>query len=116
MSKKKRRSKPQAQPSEPVRTGRKTLLACLLAFLFGAVITVGVVMLISHGGRPYISLRSSTNISPTPDDAGRRSVADLTAMSDAELEQVDVVEMNISVAREIPVQPAVRRPECPSGL
>ena len=40
---------------------------------------------------------------PPADGTGdRRSVAQLISLSDAELEQVDIVEMNIAVAREIP--------------
>ncbi|MFP4140769.1 MAG: transglutaminase family protein [Phycisphaerae bacterium] len=100
MSKKKRRSKPQTQQPEPVKTGCKTLLNYLLAFAFGVVITGGVVMLIGQGGVPNTNQPNPAK--PSPVVAGHRSVADLMALSDAELEQVDVVEMNIAVAREIP--------------
>jgi hypothetical protein len=100
MSKKKRRSKPQTQPPGPVKTGRKTLLSYLLAFAFGAVITGGVAMLIAQGGK--LDAYQPAAVRPSPGVAGHRSVADLMALSDAELEQVEVVEMNIAVAREIP--------------
>jgi hypothetical protein len=100
MSKKKRRSKPQAQPPDPVKTGRKALVNYLLAFAFGVVITGGIAMLIAQGGkRDTYQLNGAK---PSPGVAGHRSVGDLMALSDAELEQVDIVEMNIAVAREIP--------------
>ena len=43
-------------------------------------------------------------VSDPPDDSagGQRSVTQLISLSDAELERVDIVEMNIAVAREIP--------------
>jgi hypothetical protein len=45
MSRKKRKSRPQAQRPEPVKTGRKTFLNYLLAFAFGAVIATTVTIL-----------------------------------------------------------------------
>jgi len=98
MSKKRRRSK--TQPPEPVKTGRKMLLNYLLAFAFGAVITGGVAMLIAQGGKPDTNQPDGAKLPPAI--AGHRSVADLMALSDAELEQVDVVEMSTAVAKEIP--------------
>ena len=44
----------------------------------------------------------ATHPSNAPTAASHRSVAQLIALSDAELEKVDIVEMNIAVAREIP--------------
>lgn len=100
MSQKRSRSQPQARPSEPVKTGRKVLLNHLLAFVFGVVITGGVAMLVVQGGKP--STDQPAAVRPSLGIAGHRTVADLMALSDAELEQVDIVEMNIAVARELP--------------
>ena len=100
MAKKKRKSRPQEQKTQPVKTGRKTLLNYLLVFAFGAVIAGGVVLLITQGGVSGINPNSSTQTSTGV--AGHRSVAQLMALSDAGLEQVDIVEMSVAVAREIP--------------
>jgi len=83
-----------------VKTARKTLLSCLLAFAFGAVITGGVALLMTQASesnsKRNTASRSSSGL------VGHRTVAQLVALSDAELERADVVEMNIAVAREIP--------------
>jgi hypothetical protein len=100
MSEKRRRSKPQAQPPEPVKPGRKALLNYLLAFAFGLVITGGVAMLIAQGGK--LDTYRPNGASRSPGIAGHRTVADLMALSDPELEQIDVIEMNVAVAPEIP--------------
>lgn len=85
---------------EPVKTDRKTLLNYLLTFAFGAVIAAGVVLLITQGDAGGVNSNSSLHSSSGV--AGHRSVADLMALPDSELEHVDIVEMNIAVAREIP--------------
>lgn len=76
------------------------MLNYLLAFAFGAVIASGVTLLFAKGGSNETNPNTSTHASSGV--AGDRTVAELVALSDAELERVDIVEMNIAVAREIP--------------
>ena len=64
MSKKRRRSKPQAQQPDPVKSGRKALLNYLLPFAFGVVITGGVAMLIAQGGKPDTTSPTERNLLP----------------------------------------------------
>ena len=71
-----------------------------MGFALGAVVTVGVAMLIAQGGPDDRKQSDSSHSSPGV--AGRRTVAQLTALSDAELARVDIVEMSVAVAREIP--------------
>lgn len=100
MSTKRRRSKQQAQHPEQVKTGHTALLNYVLGFAFGAVMTGGVAMLIAAGSKPDTYRPSEAR--PSPAVPSRRSVADLIALSDSELEEVDILEMSIAVAREIP--------------
>ena len=100
MSRKQRRLGPKGQQATPVKTGRKVRLNYLLAFAFWVVMTGSVVMLVAQAGKPNTNQPSGAK--PSPGVAGHRSVADLMAMSDPELDQVDVVEMNVAVAQEIP--------------
>jgi len=71
----------------------------VLVFAFGAMLTAACLFIYSRTGE-------SSGIFGRPlatrADAGKRTVADLMALSDAELEKVDILEMNIAVAREIP--------------
>jgi hypothetical protein len=75
----------------------------LLAFLFGAVATAGSVLLFTWGqsgsaGVAGPEVPSGSGMGKT----GQRSVGQLMALSNQELEQADILEMNVAVAREIP--------------
>lgn len=94
----KRRTNGSPQPAG--QSGDKAPSRYFLAFALGAAIAGGVAVLIDHGN-------AATNAEPTPHRSssarvGHRTVAQLAALTDDELEQVDIVEMNIAVAREIP--------------
>ena len=75
------------------------LAAVLLPFAFGVVLTVGGFLLYTKTTDGTSTFAHSSYSSP---DTGRRTVAQLMALPDAELEKIDIVEMNIAVAREIP--------------
>jgi len=83
----------------PAKTSRHGFPGYLLAFACGMALAGGVFLILQHTGD--LSVESAT-VSAAHIDAGKRTVAQLMALSDAELEEVDVVEMNIAVAREIP--------------
>jgi len=74
----------------------------LLPMAIGAVLTAGGFLLFA--GTPDPGRGSSVRVSSGSNapDAGCRTVAQLLALSDEELERVDVLELNIAVAREIP--------------
>ena len=84
---------------EPPKPRLPKFAIVLLPFAFGVVLTAGGFLSYSHTGESKSTFQSSSWDSP---DAGHRSVAEFTALSDAELEQADIVEMSIAVAREIP--------------
>ena len=72
----------------------------VVAFVLGAALAIG-------GAFAYFGLagepRNAGDSLPSRDaKPGHRTVAQLVALSDAELEKTDVLEMNIAVAREIP--------------
>jgi len=71
----------------------------LLAFALGAVLTGGAFLIYFKAEETKSTLGRP---SATSDDVGHRTVAQLMALSDAELEKVDVLEMSVAVAREIP--------------
>jgi len=100
MSGRPRRAKSRAQQGERLKSGLKVLRKALPPFALGALITSGIALLITQGGPGNTCPGSSAGISPIA--VGHRTVAELIALPDAELEQVDVVEMNLAVAREIP--------------
>ena len=100
MSKKRRRSRPQTQQQQPVKRGREALLNHLLALAFGLVIAGGVALLVTKGSAGAKNLTSPGQSSLGVE--GNRTVAQLMALSDTELERVDIVEMNVPVAWEIP--------------
>ncbi|MBT3199461.1 MAG: hypothetical protein HN350_06050 [Phycisphaerales bacterium] len=54
------------------------------------------------GGASVIFTTQLTDTTPDISDINGRTVAQLIALPDTELEKVDIVEMNIAVAREIP--------------
>jgi len=83
-----------------VKTGRKVWLNYLLASAFGVVITGAVAMLIAQSGRP--DTHDPTIGRNAPTIAGIRTVDDLVALSDAELEQIDIAEMNLLCAAGLP--------------
>lgn len=83
-------------------SARKVLLNYALAFAFGAVITDGVALLIAQNNTGAKSLNQGTGRHSQPGLPGHRTVAQLMALADAELEKVDIVEMSVAVAREIP--------------
>ena len=90
--KRQKRLRELAQPTVTPAPGARppsNRLACLLAFVVGAAIAGGAVKLYTH-------------LNTANADAGHRTVAQLMTLSDAELEKVDVLEMNIAVARDIP--------------
>lgn len=93
-------------PEQPQRAdksgGRKAKINYLLGFALGAVVVGGVAMVITQGKTDDELRQNAVAAHSDPGVAGRRTVADLAALSDEELERVDVVEMNVSVAREIP--------------
>jgi len=75
------------------------LITMLLPFAFGVMLTAGSFLIYSHAGESKgTTTKSSFNIA----DAGHRTVAQLMALSDAELEKVDLVEMSVAAAKEIP--------------
>lgn len=91
-----RRKRERAAEKTTVGTPRKRfrwLTSPLFAFAFGAILTAGGFLLFSRTGdfTRHASL-----------ELGHRTAAQLMALPDAELEKVDIVEMNIAVAREIP--------------
>lgn len=73
----------------------------LLSFVVGVVLAGGgfLLYLYSHAGESNSTFGHPPHKSPA---AGHRTVAQLMALPDAALEKVDVLEMNIAVAREIP--------------
>jgi hypothetical protein len=74
----------------------------VLAFVLGAVVSGGVVW--NHMDEEGRSSKADPAL-PTPVESSGgecRSVAELIALTDAELARVDIVEMNLAVAREIP--------------
>jgi hypothetical protein len=94
--------KPQANLKVPGQTlpasGR--FFRYLATFVLGAVVATGAGLLILNQiGRLNASPTAATSADNT---AGRRTVTQLVALSDADLEKVDILEMNIAVAREIP--------------
>lgn len=72
--------------------------AVLLPFVFGVVLTAAGFLIYLQAGVVRGTSQAPSYISP---DAGHRTVAQLMALPDAELEKVDIVEMSVAVAREI---------------
>jgi hypothetical protein len=71
-----------------------------LMFLLGAALATGAAFLsLNHTSHLNASSPAAATVNSA---AGQRTVAQLIALSDAELEKVDIVEMNVAVAREIP--------------
>ena len=85
--------------TESPKRGFPRLAAVLLPFAFGVVLTASGFLTYSQTGEPKGTPQGASYNSP---DAGRRTVAQLMALPDAELEKVDIVEMSVAVAREIP--------------
>ena len=71
-----------------------------LAFLVGGILTYGLVLAFQHRNKimPLVHANLSLNKSP---EAGKRTVLQLLALSDEELEKVDVLELDLAVSREI---------------
>lgn len=87
-----RQGKADLHPASPRHKGKLRTFA-LPALIIVVLTTVA-----------YLVFFSKTNpvMSWARSNAGKRTVAQLMALSDSELERVDIVEMNIAVAREIP--------------
>lgn len=68
----------------------RSLWRYFLTFLVGGILTSGLVLAFHHKNKP-------DKIA----DAGKRTVLQLLALSDAELEKIDVLELNLAVAREV---------------
>ena len=100
MAKNRRKPRPHAQHQEPVKTSRKRLMGYLLFFAFGAIVSGGAALLGAKGSagdaKVNLSVRHEASV------VGHRTLAQLIALSDLELESVDIVEMNIAVAHGIP--------------
>jgi len=88
-----------ASQSPPAKTSWPCSRGYLLAFACGILLVSVVFLALPHAG--YLSRESATG-SAANIDAGNRTVAQLVALSDAELEKVDILEMNVAVAMEIP--------------
>ena len=95
MGRRSHRSRKGSPKAREVRTeigrGRRIVgyaVVSLTSLALGAVV---VMLVVPPGDKP-----------PASAGDGQRTVAQLIALSDAELERVDIVEMNIAVAREIP--------------
>lgn len=88
----------QAKPAEgrkPVSRAARYLLVFALGFAVG-----GVIFMIVRPGRSPDSSPSSSSEIPGP--PGTRTVAQIIALPDEQLERTDILEMSIAVAREIP--------------
>jgi len=83
---------------------KRRVSAYLLAFSFGAVLAGGGVLLATQewGTTQFPSISTQFPRSRAAGMPGRRTVAELIALSDEDLERADIVEMSIAVAREIP--------------
>ena len=94
MGKGSHKSKNSSQNAREVRAGigrgRQILRYTIVSI---ASLAIGVAVVMFTANPSTISAAS---------DGAHRSVAQLIALSDAELEKVDIVQMNIAVAREIP--------------
>lgn len=134
---KRRRSKPQARPPSPVKTGRKTLLNYLLAFAFGAVIATTVTILampndpapaprpISSPGMRYAEPPPGASIDPNlidPETMTIRkwrkvaSLDELLKLTPEELDQVDIAEMNLLCATGLPGAEDINIPKILTSL
>ncbi len=85
------KQKKSKQPDAPKR--RRWLSRAFILFLISLAAVLGYMAFLSK--RAPAEARAHS-------DVGQRSVAQLVALSDAELERTDILEMNIAVAREIP--------------
>jgi len=88
-----------APQSLPAKTSWARCRGYLLAFTCGVVLAAAAFLTLLHAG--YVS-RESATVPAANIDAAKRTVAQIMNVSDAELEKVDILEMNIAVAREIP--------------
>ncbi len=104
VSREKRKTRAPKQVGKRVRTAGRAggLLDQLLPFALGATLVGSVAIVIAHGNSDNSGLQSNRSSHSSSGIAGRRSLADLMALSDAELERIDIVEMSVAVAREIP--------------
>ena len=94
MGKRSRKSKNVSPKAREVHAGAgrgRRIVAYAIVSIVSLAIGAAAVMFVMH-----------PSDAPAPSDGSHRSVAQLIALSDAELERVDIVEMNIAVAREIP--------------
>lgn len=74
----------------------------LYPFALGSVLTGVVVFTVTYKSMNVPLVQPSRSMKTEEASAHLRTVAQLLALTDAELEKVDVVEMNLAVAREIP--------------
>lgn len=81
----------------------RSLIQSATLLVLGAAVAC-LVMSVSQpvAGRGMDGAATSNALKPVANTSGPRTVWQLLALSDAELERVDVVELNLAVAREIP--------------
>lgn len=90
---------------------RRGFVGCFLAFLVGAILSYVIVLALSYKSNPdeaLASLASFTgmnlghldNLDRSP-KAGKRTVLQLLALPDDELEKIDVLELNLAVSRKV---------------
>ena len=86
-------------PEEPAKKRVGGLIGYGFAFAFGAVLAGGIFFVSSRSDPQSSAVTPST---PDRPKVSNRTVSQLIALSDSELEKVDIVEINVAVAREIP--------------
>jgi len=104
---KKRSRRRKTNPAAERGARRGKLAAYALAFACGATLAGGLMLLAFPEGGPPGALKCDARTEAAATDNGpnrrtNRTVAQLIALRDEELERTDIVEMNIAVAREIP--------------
>jgi len=100
MSQKSRKSKKhshEVQEAVPETNRKRRIIGYALVSIVSLAAGSAAAMLINSPRQPV-----APPIAVQAEAPGQRSVAQLITLSDAELEQVDIVEMNIAVARGIP--------------
>ena len=103
MSRKNSKLRYRRRHQTPVKPGRrKERLNYLMVFISGAVIAGGAVALIAQGNDSGKGMGLSNMANSLSGVAGHRTVAQLVTLSDAELEQVDIAEMNLLCATGLP--------------
>jgi hypothetical protein len=79
------------------------LVGWIYPFALGSILTGVVVFAATHNATSNaVGVQGESVTVPRTPTGNPRTVAQLLALTDAELEKVDVVELNLAVAREIP--------------